>query len=328
MPNDLIICARRVKGATFVAEPGPSLFVSAPGDAVAHTPAMGRARSNVDPWMKELMKQAIWGKDSRTGAPRGDILVFVHGYNNDRAIVLRRQRRLRSDLAAAGYKGAVISFDWPSENMALNYVEDRHDAKMTAMQLVTDCISLLAERQTPDCCINVHLLGHSTGCLVIREAFDDADDTELRTASWLVSQIAFIGGDISAASMSEGSDSTQSLYRHCIRLTNYSNRMDSVLKLSNAKRVGISPRVGRIGLPGDAPDKAVDVDCSDYYRMLSTVNEVKQADQNEAIGSFDHSWHIGNRVFAADLFETLRGDFDRTQIPTRALRDGKLILTR
>lgn len=241
---------------------------------------------------------------------------------------MRRQRRLKADLAAAGFKGAVVSFDWPSANMALNYLEDRHDAKATALRLVDDGIKLFAARQTPDCCINAHLLAHSTGAYVLREAFDDADDTEINNASWMISQIAFIGGDISSASLTADSESSQSLFRHCTRLTNYSNRGDSVLKLSNVKRVGLAPRVGRVGLPENHPDKAVDVDCTEYFSLLNSNAAVKAADQRESIGSFDHSWHIGNRVFAADLFETLRGDLDRAIIPTRRQDGGSLKLQR
>lgn len=325
MATDFVICTRDTKGNGFVPEPGPTTFLKVKDTAPMPKPSDA---AKVDPWLRELFKQAIWGKDSRTGAPRGDILVFVHGYNNGQDVVMRRQRRLKADLATAGFKGAVVSFDWPSANMTLNYLEDRHDAKTTALRLVDDCIKLFAARQTPDCCINVHLIGHSTGAYVIREAFDDADDTEITNSAWMVSQIAFIGADISSGSMGEDNASTESLYRHCTRLTNYSNRGDSVLKLSNVKRVGMAPRVGRVGLPENHPDKAVDVDCTDYFSQLNTDAAIKAADQSESIGSFDHSWHIGNRIFAADLFETLRGDLDRAILPTRHISEGRLKLRR
>ncbi len=191
--------------------------------------------------------------------------MFVPGYNNDHVVVLARHRRLKADLAQAGFRGEVASFDWPSANMALNYIEDRHDAKQTALQLVTAGIRLLSEQQEPDCAINIHLLGHSTGAYVIREAFDDADDARLPDPGWMVSQVAFIGADVSSASLRADSDSSASLYRHCVRLTNYSNQFDSVLKLSNVKRAGVAPRAGRVGLPPGAPEKAADVDCSDYF---------------------------------------------------------------
>lgn len=235
---------------------------------------------------------------------------------------MQRHRRLATDLHNAGFKGVIMSFDWPSADMPLNYLEDRHDAKLTALQLVNDGIRILAAEQGPDCTINIHLLGHSTGAYVIREAFDDADDAVLAQIGWVVSQIAFIGGDISSASLSDGNSSSESLYRHCIRLTNYSNLYDSVLKLSNSKRLGTSPRAGRVGLPADAPPKAVNVDCSEYFQRLEGDPNVRAQDQVEAIGTFEHSWHIGNKIFARDLFETLRGDTGTRTVTS--FRPGRL----
>lgn len=322
-----ILCTRADDGEHFIAEPGPTRYLQVPA---GEQPSLDHVVSKPEAWFKRLRKAATWGKDSRVPErQRGDILVFVHGYNNSQATVMQRHDRLAADLGEAGFKGVVLSFDWPSEEMAINYLEDRHDAKITAMQLVQGGIAVLAALQTPDCSINIHLLGHSTGAYVIREAFDDADDTRLDNNGWTVSQVAFIGGDVSSGSMAAGNATTDSLYRHCTRLTNYSNLSDSVLKLSNAKRLGVAPRVGRVGLPADAPRQAVNVDCTAYFQALSSDPAVMAADQTEAIGSFDHSWHIGNRVFARDLFEVIKGDLDRSVIPTRlAAADGALRLQR
>ncbi len=322
-----VICTRAIKNGKFTAEPGPTRYLLVPdGERLAPTHEVKKA----DVWVKKLIKASVWGKDSREPTrDRGDILAFIHGYNNDQKTVMQRHDRLVEDMANAGFKGVVMSFDWPSDDKALNYLEDRHDAKQTAMQLVTDGITLLSREQTPDCAINIHLLAHSTGAFVIREAFDDADDTRLPNNAWTVSQIAFIGGDISSASLSFGNTSTEAIYRHCVRLTNYSNLHDSVLKLSNTKRLGTAPRVGRVGLPADAPSHAVNLNCSNYFNQLSTDKAVRKADQKEEIGSFDHSWHIGNKSFARDLFEVLKGDLDRQVIPTRRKgADGLLELVR
>lgn len=326
MSDRFVMCARAVENGAFIPEPGPSLFLLVPE---GEDPSPAHAVPKPDVWFKRLRLAATWGKDSRNAErDRGDLLVFVHGYNNDQQIVMERHDQLKKGLTEVGFKGEVLSFDWPSDDMSLNYMEDRHDAKQTAMQLVTDGIRALAAQQSPDCTINIHLIGHSTGAYVIREAFDDADDAFLANNAWAVSQVVFIGGDISAASMSDGNSSTESLYRHCARLTNYSNLRDSVLKLSNAKRLGMAPRVGRMGLPDDAGFKAVNVDCTDYFGLLDSSEEIKQADQEKVMGSFDHSWHIGNRVFSRDLFETLKGDLDRAVIPSRSAVGGKLALSR
>lgn len=330
MSEDFVMCARSVEGDVFGSEPGDSLYLVVPGDSTIPLP---EHRKDPEKWVKNLRKSAIWrpaskDPDQQRQKDRGDILVFIHGYNNNQEIVMKRHRQLKTDLQSVGYKGAVMSFDWPSADNALNYLEDRHDAKITALQLVTDGIRLLAKEQGPDCSINIHLLGHSTGAYVIREAFDDADDALLAQASWTVSQIALIAGDISSDSLSQGNSSSEAIYRHCTRFTNYSNGADSVLKLSNAKRVGMSPRVGRVGLPEKIPPKAVNIDCTGYFAQLDSDDSVKSADQKAEIGTFDHSWHIGNRVFTLDLFELIKGDLDRNLFPTRDATSGLLKLKR
>ena len=88
----------------------------------------------------------------------------------------------------------------------------------------------------------------------------------IASVNWTVSQIAFISGDISSSSMEAGDSETESIYRHCLRLTNYSNTHDEVLQISNVKRIGVAPRVGRVGLPDLAPPQALNVDCSVYYQ--------------------------------------------------------------
>lgn len=326
MSEDFVMCARAVKGGQFISEPGKSLYLLVPQESPAPLP---EHKKNPGEWVKKLRQSSVWGPDSRDPQKdRGDILVFIHGYNNSQETVMQRHRQLKLDLQAIGYKGAVMSFDWPSANSAMNYLEDRHDAKICAMQLVTDGIRLLAKEQGPGCVINIHLLGHSMGAYVIREAFDDADDTHMEQASWMVSQIAFIGGDISSESLAQGNPSTEAIYRHCARFTNYSNGADSVLKLSNAKRVGVAPRVGRAGLPENIPPKAVNVDCTDYFQLLEADKAIRDADQKAEIGTFDHSWHIGNRIFTRDLFETLKGDLDRRLLPTRYVLSGAVKLKR
>jgi hypothetical protein len=90
-----------------------------------------------------------------------------------------------------------------------------------------------------------------------------------------------------------------------------------VLKLSNIKRVGVAPRVGRVGLPDSAPDKAVNVNCGGHYETLQRDPDVSH---------WDHAWYFSDPVFAEDLVHTLQGDIDRHYIPTRKhSKDGLII---
>jgi len=193
-------------------------------------------------------------------------------------------------------------------------LEDRHRAKLTAFQLVSDCIELFARMQSKaNCDLNVHVLAHSTGAYVVREAFDDADEHRgIASINWTVSQLVFISGDVTASSWAQGDADAESTYEHCIRLTNYSNPFDEVLQISNVKRAGLEPRVGRVGLPPNAPEKAVNVNCGEYYQKM-----IRERDKNTIIGSPSHSWQFGDPVFTQDLAETLKGDLDRHAINTR-----------
>ena len=320
---DYVMSVRGVRSGVFVPEVGTTRFLQVPAGA---GPAPDQAIS-ASAWYKAVQAAAIWHND--LGEPRGDLLFIVHGYNMSEKEVMDRHRQIKNGLLALNFKGVVVSFDWPSDNQALAYLPDRHRAKQSALKLVTDGIAPLSARQTPDCTTNIHLLGHSTGAYVIREAFDDADDTQVKQASWTVSQILFAAGDVSSGSMSADNAGAASIYNHCIRLTNYSNLHDSVLDISNVKRLGVAPRVGRIALPNDAPARAVNVNCSEYYVLLDSNPTVQATDEPEGIfGARSHSWYFGNKIFTRDLFCTVLGT-EAGVIPTRKQgSDGRLHLSR
>jgi len=310
---DFIITARAQDAAgAFTDNPGPTTFLTVPDGALDYSQATILAP---DDWIDRVVALAGTARDA-TGAIRGDVLVFIHGYNNTISDVLTRHRLLKTGLPLHGFGGMVVSFDWPCDDVALSYLPDRERAKLTAFQLVRDCILLLAQRQTAGGCdTNVHLLAHSTGAYVIREAFDDADDRPaIAAANWTVSQLALIGGDVSSGSMAAGNSASESIYRHCMRLTNYSNPYDEVLQLSNVKRLGVASRVGRIGLPAPSPANAVNVDCGNYYQRTMQLPPPATL-----VGVRSHSWYFGDPVFTEDLAQTLNGDLDRGVITTREL---------
>ncbi len=197
--TDYIVCVRNIEKGEFGNEPGTTYFLAVPANKANIT--VGHKISKKSEWFKTVLKNAVAGKDD-DGNEYGDILVFIHGYNNSQQTMLKRHRQIKQSLKKRGFKGEVVSFDWPSADRALNYLEDRSDAKQTAIKLVDDCIKAFSIMQEDSCQINVHLLAHSTGAYVVREAFDDADDRPSVAASnWTVSQIMFIGADVSAKSL-------------------------------------------------------------------------------------------------------------------------------
>ena len=302
--NDYIICAQNIRNGAFGSEPGTTSYLKVPELDDVFRPSHAIKQ-------KEFLLDVINEKQE-------NIIVFVHGYNNSVTDVLGRHRQLKKGFQKVGYTGDFITFAWPSGTNSLLYLEDRHDAKVTALELVNSCIKLLARQQGKDCTINIHLIGHSTGAYVINEAFADADTTkDTAEINWTVSQILLISGDVSSDSMSESRG--VSVYRHCNRLTNYYNPYDSILAISNVKRVGAKNRVGRVGLPEDGPTKAVDINCGPYY-------DAQKDKINVTNGAHSHSWYFYSDTWYKDAYETIKGDLDRNVIPTRILEDGELKL--
>ncbi len=310
---DYIFCTRGISAGAFVPRPGPTKFLEIPPGAMTLTPAMAIPRRD---WFDRVVALAETRRSPK-GTPYGDILIYIHGFNTAQSVVLERHRLIRAGLESLGYKGAVISFDWPSADSALNYLDDRTDAKLTALRLVSDAIAPLSRYIQQGCEISTHVLAHSMGAYVLREALDDADDRrEIAATGWTLNQVMICSGDISADSMGTTAKSS-SLYRRSVRVTNYQNPFDSVLSISNVKRVGVSPRVGRIGLPPSAPQKAVNVDVGLYFDTFRA----------DFVGAFpDHNFYFQSPQFLKDVYLTLLGEIDRDAIPTRIRRDGRLYL--
>jgi esterase/lipase superfamily enzyme len=313
---DYVFSARRIEKGRFGSEPGPVRFLEVPTGAPAPVPEH-QVRKTA--WIRAVQDVAAGRTNPVTGQPQGDIVIYVHGYNHDPGTMLARLRNLREGLEAEGFTGAVIGFDWPSADSALNYLEDRWDGRQTAYLLMREGIESFVRMQRPDCEINLHVMAHSMGSFVVREAFDYADDRRsVAVHSWSISQVLLFGADVSAGSLGDGEPKSSSLYRHCNRLTNFFNHYDGVLSLSNIKRIGVAPRAGRVGLPAGSPRKAVNVDCSARFAAVAA-----QYKDDPFAG---HRWYFTDNTFLRDAYETIMGDTDRNGITTREAADGALVM--
>jgi pimeloyl-ACP methyl ester carboxylesterase len=316
-PFTYMLCVRNVKDGKFGTDFGDPLYLKVPrGKAASPKDNVG-----ANTWFQEVRDLADGLADGVLSL-EGDVLVLVHGYNNTPEDIAQRHELLQDDLSNEGWRGVVVSFDWPCEDSTLNYLEDREDAAKTAQFLVTHGIKLIIVGQIKHKCeTNIHLLGHSTGAYVIMESFSAAQKVGgFFKQPWRIGQVAFIGGDVSAGSLDTDSDWGKPMFERIMRLTNYSNGFDDVLGVSNAKRLGTSPRVGRVGLTEQAHPKAVNVNCSEYFQNLDPKS------QKQKLGWWNHSWHIGNPVWTRDLAMTMEGLYDRNVLPTREKRPDGLYL--
>ena len=95
---DYVFTVRRVKKGEFTNEPGSTYFLKVPetADDISPDQKIGSAGTGMpDKWAKEVMAAAKSGENPRTGQPKGDILIYVHGFNTPTATMLERHRLIR-----------------------------------------------------------------------------------------------------------------------------------------------------------------------------------------------------------------------------------------
>ena len=207
----------------------------------------------------------------------------------------------------------MISFDWPLDGLVFAYLPDRLHARASANALVTSGIKLLEAAQQDDCTINVHVMAHSMGCFVVQQAFVWAyQDVPPR---WKVAQVMFVAGDVDESVFAADNPTAKAFSKYAGRFTAYCNRYDKALLVSNAKRLDLAPRMGRVGLPPQAPDAFVEVDCADLFDKLFPGGGA-QLDPG-----LTHGFYFKQNEFWRDAVLTLAGGLDRNAIPTREATD-------
>ena len=276
------------------------------------TPGPEHGMGDVRPWLEAILAEA---KTGRKEGQELSVVFFIHGYNTDGQEALKRQRLAEQELKKRGFPCLVIGFDWPTGGTPAAYLYDRHEAAKAALSLVTGGIFPFALFSTTDCPVKVHIMAHSMGGYVLREAFTGADAARRATIpnDWSVGQVVLLGADVSSSSFAVGGD-MEPVFTHCGRLTNYFSGYDEALAVSNVKNLDISSRVGRVGMPADKPTdrKAVDVNCGPRYQ------KVKDAKFTVINGMASHSWYLEDSLWYDDLALTMKGDTDRNLFPTRS----------
>ncbi|MBW8812192.1 MAG: alpha/beta fold hydrolase [Caulobacterales bacterium] len=262
-------------------------------------------------WLQRLMSQFPTDTTNRVGNPTrvGDILFLVHGFNVSHASARAFHMKCAAALAAAGWTGQLVSYDWPSDGLVFAYLPDRANARAAASALVTSGISVLEAAQQADCTVNVHVLAHSMGGFVVQQAFTWAYQDV--PPDWKVGQLMFAAADVDHSVFAAGQVSARMFVKHAGRLTAYCNRYDKALVVSNAKRLDLAPRMGRVGLPDDAPAMMCEVDCTAFFHGAYPGLGAELSPQTS------HCFYFDQPEFWQDVVLTLAGGIDRSVFPTR-----------
>ncbi len=308
----------------FGSEPADPSFLISPAEATSFRPShklKGRRAQVGKNWASRILEDARQRAEDVGAAPdgqvqNGDIVMLVHGYNMNAESAFARHRAFVEHYKSPAYgltHAVFVSFDWPAMGSVLNYVEDGMDARKSAFALVESGLKLFALFSAPECNVRVHVLAHSMGAMVTREALRTATDFRAtRDRAWSINQLVLASADISVASFA-GRDSW-AMQHYSQRVTNYFNRHDKALATSNVKRVLTAPRLGRHGAPSEMWSQIADVDTSDRW-LKSDV----QADGTLTSNFMDsHGFYFDDPVWLQDFAYTVLGNHDRQSMPTRS----------
>lgn len=262
-------------------------------------------------WLARVIATFPADSQDPTGHPArsGDILFLVHGFNVSHESAKAFHLKCVKALADEGWFGRVISYDWPSDGLVFAYLPDRINARAAASALVSGAIAVLEGVQQLQCTINVHVLAHSMGGFVVQQAFTwSYQDVP---ADWRIGQLVFAAADVDYTVFESDTPSAKAFVFHAGRLTAYSNRYDKALLISNAKRLELAPRMGRVGLPETAPPMMCEVNCSALFEKVfpDTLSDLSP--------SVTHSFYFDRPEFWRDMVLTLGGGIDRGVFPTR-----------
>ncbi|MGH7871298.1 MAG: alpha/beta hydrolase [Candidatus Binatia bacterium] len=201
-----------------------------------------------------------------------DMLLLVHGFNNDfdqvTAAYLDFDRRIR----AVGFKGTVIGFTWPSYGEWFQYFGDVEQVEYAAFGFLNFLLAfrpLLGEKK-------LHVNTHSMGAyLLIRAlaAYARIDAiAEPLPGHFIVDEMTFFAADVSNDILERGEDGNIAV-GEASRLTSYFSDKDPVLSISE-----VVNRDGRLGLagaerPSRLPSNALQIDCSTLVESHSAYRD-------------------------------------------------------
>lgn len=304
---DFVVCTRKRRGNGYSnSMASRSNYLRVPTGATQLQTAHEVRKAD---WFADLVAAS-----GATATDMGDVLVYVHGFNTATHENLHRTRLIANGLKEQGFTGAVCAFDWPSEGRASAgaYPDDRKDALAAAQMFVADALAPISQAGAAGRNVRVHVMAHSMGAYLLRQAFDYADDVHaLRSLDLRLGELALVAADLSSASLAQGNAKSKAMVDAFKRVTNYFSRADDVLGFLRRFVAKGPPRLGRVGLPDNAPATAVDVYCSHHYMQ-------NLGDYGHAIDR-SHRWYFDSSRFYEDLSLVLAGRGAHPGFPTRGV---------
>jgi esterase/lipase superfamily enzyme len=231
-----------------------------------------------------------------------DTVLFIHGFSYSFPEALVGAAHLKSVIAEGGLSDInLVIFTWPSDGKMIPYVSyasDRRDAKASgaaggrALLQLRDFLRKLAPEDR--CLGRIHILAHSMGNYVLRNAIQSMLSESGQSARALFEQVLLLAPD-------EDDDALQLDYKlkplaQVARRTHvYFNAWDIALEISD-KTKGNPRRLGTLGpqMSSAVPDNVVTVDASAISRALKDLDR--------------HHYYLKAPEMASDMAAVLMGE--------------------
>lgn len=169
-------------------------------------------------------------------ARRNEILVFVHGYNTDFGLAMRRSAQLWLDL---DFVGVVVAFSWPSAGRPAAYLPDQNNADWAAPDLAAALRLLVAESGAD----RIHLFVHSMGSRILVNALDELARHRAADDPPPFGEVIFAAPDVDADIFTASAPRIQPLAG---RFTLYTSDSDMAM-IAARRAAGGHPRAGETG---------------------------------------------------------------------------------
>ncbi len=250
-----------------------------------------------DPARAELGSTVVFAELRRAMERGADTLAFIHGYNVSFENALISGAMLRERYASTERKLNVVVFSWPSDGSMLPllaYKRDRSDARASGPALARLMFRLrdllYSIRRGEECGGKIHLMAHSMGNYVLRNALQDLRRGVGGALPRLFDELFLFAAD-------EDDDAFE--YDHKLRplpgiadsVHVYFNRGDAALVVSDRTKSNPA-RLGARGprLPLGVPGNVSLVDCSEVLG-----------------GLVEHDYYLSNPKVRRDVGRVLDG---------------------
>ncbi len=237
------------------------------------------------------LQRAVWNSiEWRRGATiaGGDVLIFVHGFNNSFEDAARRTAQISRDI---GFRGPPVMYSWPSQGNATlrGYHADGQQVGWSEEHFLSFVAGVARESGAR----RIHVVAHSMGNRLVTESLRKLTHHFASGQLPRFNQVILTAPDIDADYFKTAI--APRITQTADRITIYSSSRDLALKASSFANQQGKRRLGEAG------------------KELSTFPEYRNIEVVDAstvetdLFAFNHSYHANSPSVLHDIEQVLRG---------------------